>query len=283
MAPPILFGIVNITEDSFSDGGAFLAASAAVAQARKLLADGAEIIDLGPAASNPDALAVPPDEEIRRLDPVITALTELGAQISIDSFLPETQRYALSRGVAFLNDIQGFPDAALYPALASAACKLIVMHSVQRRGSATRRDVPADDMLEHILRFFEQRLGALERAGVARERIIIDPGMGYFLSTRPETSLRVLANLSRLKGAFGLPILVSVSRKSFLRVITGRAAADAGHATLAAEICAALAGADYIRTHDAAALRDGLRVLGALASEEGSAAPGLPGRAVESR
>ena len=268
MQVPRIVGIVNITKDSFSDGGAFLTPAAAVARARQLLAEGAEIIDLGPAASNPDAIAVPAPEEIRRLEPVIAALEEVGAAISIDSFLPETQRYALARGVAFINDIQGFPDAALYPALAEAECKLIVMHSVQRRGGATREAAPAGDMLEHIERFFEERLARLERAGIARARIILDPGMGYFLGGRPEASFRVLANLSRLKRAFALPLFVSVSRKSFLRGLTGRAAAESGHATLAAEIWAALAGADYIRTHDAAALREGLKVMAAVTAEE---------------
>jgi dihydropteroate synthase type 2 len=273
MPAPRIVGVVNITEDSFSDGGAFLAPEAAIARARQLVADGAEIVDLGPAASNPDAIAVPAEEEIRRLDPVIAALDAAGVAISVDSFRPQTQRYALARGVAFLNDIQGFPDAALYPDLAAARARLIVMHAVQRRGGATRADLPADSMVERILRFFEARLAALERAGIARERIIIDPGMGFFLSSRPEASLRVLAELPRLKRAFGLPVLISVSRKSFLRAITGRAAEAAGAATLAAELCAALAGADYIRTHDAAALGDGLRVLAALAQQGGAFVP----------
>jgi dihydropteroate synthase len=269
MHAPRIVGIVNITEDSFSDGGRFLTAPAAVAQARKLVADGAEIIDLGPAASNPDAIAVPAEEEIRRLESVIAALGD-SVPISVDSFLPQTQRYALTRGVAFLNDIQAFPDAAFYPALAAARCKLILMHSTQRRGAATRSDVPADGMLERIEEFFATRIGALEGAGVARERIILDPGMGFFLSSRPEASLRVLAGLPRLKATFRLPILISVSRKSFLRAITGRQATDVGAATLAAELYAALAGADYIRTHDAAALRDGLRVFAAVAQEASS-------------
>ena len=126
-------------------------------------------------------------------------------------------------------------------------------------------ELSADEVWDRIHRFFGERLAALERGGIARERLILDPGMGLFLSTRPEASLRVLAGLGRLKREFGLPVLVSVSRKSFLRAITGRpAASEAGPATLAAELYAATAGADFIRTHDPAALRDGLKIASAL-------------------
>lgn len=267
-ARPAIVGIVNITADSFSDGGKYLQAPAAIAQARKLLAAGADIVDLGPAASNPDSIAVSAQEDIGRLGPVIASLLADNATVSVDSFQPETQRYAMARGVAYLNDIQGFPDVALYPALAAAGCRLIVMHSVQGRGRATRIEMDADAVWQRILRFFEERVSALVRAGVAAERLILDPGMGFFLGDKPEPSLRVLANLRALKRAFGLPVLVSVSRKSFLRALTGQGVAEIGAATLAAELWAAMAGADYIRTHDPAALSDGLRVFAALRAEE---------------
>ena len=265
---PRLFGIVNITEDSFSDGGRYLDPSNAIAHARALLAAGAEVIDLGAAASNVDAQPVSATEEISRLDPVITALAADGAQISVDSFLPEVQRFALGDGVAFLNDIQGFPDPSLYPALAAATCRLVVMHAVQGRGRAQRVELTADEVWARIHHFFGERLAALERGGVARERLILDPGMGLFLSSRPEASLRVLTGLGRLKRDFGLPVLVSVSRKSFLRAITGHDSAKAtSAATLAAEIYAAEMGADYIRTHDPGALADALKVMTALRAE----------------
>ena len=268
MPSPCLFGIVNITEDSFSDGGRYLDPTAAIAHARALVAAGAEVVDLGAAASNTDARPVGATEEIRRLDQVIAALAADGAQISVDSFLPGVQRFALGHGVAFLNDIQGFPDPSLYPALAAASCRLVVMHAVQGRGRAQRLELSPGKVWDRIATFFTERIAALERAGVARERIIIDPGMGLFLSTRPEASLRVLTGLGRLKRDFGLPVLVSVSRKSFLRAITGRASAgETGAATLAAEIYAAEMGADYIRTHDPGALADALKVMAALRAE----------------
>jgi len=268
MSPPCLFGIVNITEDSFSDGGRYLDPSAAIAHARALVTAGARVIDLGAAASNVDAQPVSAAEEIRRLDPVIAALASEGTQISVDSFLPEVQRFAIDSSVAFLNDIQGFPDPSFYRELAAASCRLVVMHAVQGQGRAQQVELAADKVLDRIHDFFVGRLAALERGGIARERLILDPGMGFFLSNRPEASFRVLTRLGRLKRDFGLPVLVSVSRKSFLRAITGRASAlETGAATLAAEIYAAEIGADYIRTHDPGALGDALKIMAALRSE----------------
>ena len=266
MARPLLVGILNITEDSFSDGGRYLDPAAAIAQARHLIAGGADIVELGAAASNIAAKPVAPTEEIRRLEPVITALLAEHIPLSVDSFEPETQRFALARGVDYLNDIHGFPDPAVYSDLAAARCRLVVMHAVQDRGRARRVALGADEVWRRIEAFFAERVPRLERAGIARERLILDPGMGFFLSSRPEASLRVLAGLGRLKQGFGLPMLVSVSRKSFLAALTGRdAPAKLGPASLAAELFAAAQGADLIRTHDPAALRDALRVVTALA------------------
>ncbi|EPD5029255.1 dihydropteroate synthase, partial [Escherichia coli] len=155
----IIFGIVNITSDSFSDGGWYLAPDAAIAQARKLMAEGADVIDLGPASSNPDAAPVSSDTEIARIAPVLDALKADGIPVSLDSYQPATQAYALSRGVAYLNDIRGFPDAAFYPQLAKSSAKLVVMHSVQD-GQADRREAPAGDIMDHIAAFFDARIAA---------------------------------------------------------------------------------------------------------------------------
>jgi dihydropteroate synthase type 2 len=262
-----ILGIVNITEDSFSDGGKYLAADAALAHARALAKD-ADIIDIGAASSNPDAKPVTPETEIARLAPVVAALKKDGAFISIDSFSTQVQRWALAQGVDYLNDIQGFADEAFYPELAATRAKLIVMHSVQGRGQATRVDVPPDEILPRIHRFFETRFAALAKAGIAQDRLILDPGMGFFLGSDPQTSFTVLRALNELKAAFGRPVLVSVSRKSFLRKFAGRAPGEAASASLAAEIFAALQGAALIRTHDPAALKDGLAVWHALAGNK---------------
>jgi dihydropteroate synthase type 2 len=268
MPRPQLVGIVNITTDSFSDGGRFLDPAAAIAQARRLAADGADIVELGAAASNVAASPVAPEEEIRRLEPVIAALADTGAVLAVDASQPETQRFALACGIAYLNDIRGFPEPSVYPDLATAQCRLVVMHAVEGVGRARAVALTADDVWQRIEAFFAERVERLERAGIARERLILDPGMGLFLSSRAEASLRVLTSLGHLKQAFGLPVMVSVSRKSFLGAITGRATpGERGAATLAAELYAAAHGADYIRTHDPAALRDALAVMAALVAE----------------
>ncbi len=263
---PRIFGILNITSDSFSDGGKYLDPAAALAHGRQLLGDGAHVLDVGPASSHPDSAPVSAEEEIRRLAAVVPALQAEGAVISVDTFQTETQRWALTQNVAYLNDIQGFVDENFYPELADASAKLIVMHSIQGRGPATRTPPPPGSMVDHVSRFFEGRFGALERAGVARDQLILDPGMGFFLGNQPEPSLEVLKGLGVLKERFDVPLLVSVSRKSFLRKLAGAEVGGAAAATLAAELFAATAGADMIRTHEPRQLADSLAIWGHLSA-----------------
>lgn len=261
---PTIFGILNVTADSFSDGGRFLEPGAAIAQGRALVAAGADVVDVGAASSNPDAGRVGAETEIARLAAVVPVLMGEGIAVSVDSFEIEVHRWALAHGVAWLNDIQGFPDAALYLQLADSACGLIVMHAVQGRGKAERIDVPPREIMGRMFAFFDARVAALERAGVARSRLVLDPGMGFFLGTDPETSLEALRRLPELKARYGLPVLVSLSRKSFIRAIAGRSVDQAGAASLAAELFAVGQGADMIRTHDPGALSDALKVTAAL-------------------
>ncbi|HTT98059.1 MAG TPA: dihydropteroate synthase [Rhizomicrobium sp.] len=258
-----LLGILNITEDSFSDGGKFLDPEIARAHALRLAKD-ADVIDLGAASSKPDAKPVTPDVEIARMAPVVALLKENGVAVSIDTFAPEVQRWALAQNVEYLNDVRGFPDEALYPELAASSAKLIAMFSVEGVGPATRLHVPVEELFDRISRFFEQRIAALTGAGVARERIVLDPGMGLFLGSHPDASFTVLRQIGDLKKRFALPVLISVSRKSFLRKLVGREVPDIGPATLAAELYTVRQGADMIRTHDPRALRDALAVSRAL-------------------
>jgi dihydropteroate synthase type 2 len=257
-----ILGILNITTDSFSDGGKFLDPAAAIAQGRALLDQGAEILDLGAASSNPDAAPVSADREIARLAAVLPALKD--APLSIDSFSTPVQRWALGQGVDYLNDIHGFADPAFYPELAASDAKLIVMHMVQERGVAVRTDVPPSDIWTRVCAFFDARIAALTGAGIARERLILDPGMGQFVGADPENSLILLRAIPDLKKRYGLPMLVSVSRKGFLRKLAGQPIDRIGSATLAAELFAEANGADFIRTHEPASLRDGLKILKAL-------------------
>ena len=261
-----ILGILNITSDSFSDGGKFLEPGAGVFHAQAMAQSGADIIDIGAASSNPEAQAVAPQVEIARLAEVVPALKEKGLSLSIDSFSAPVQRWAMAQRIDYLNDIHGFSDAALYPELAQSDAKLIVMHMVQERGPAVRTEIPPAEIFDRVIRFFDTRIQALTDAGIARARLILDPGMGQFVGTDPENSLILLRRLPELKARYGLPLLVSVSRKGFLRKIVNRPAQEAGAASLAAELFAEANGADYIRTHAPGPLKDGLEVLKAIGS-----------------
>jgi dihydropteroate synthase type 2 len=256
-----ILGILNITADSFSDGGKYLAPEAALAHAQALANDGADIIDIGAASSHPDAAPVDAVTEIARLAAVVPALKQQGLSLSIDSFAIEVQRWALAQGVDYLNDIHGFPDPSLYPELAKSDAKLIVMHMVQPRGVAVRTDVPSDEIFGRVTAFFDARVKALTNAGIARERLILDPGMGQFVGTDPENSWILLRRLPELRARYDLPLLVSLSRKGFLRKLVNRPPIEAGAASLAAELFAQAQGAGYIRTHAPGPLKDGLKVL----------------------
>lgn len=253
-----ILGIVNITPDSFSDGGKYLDPEKAIAHGKKLLQEGADILDLGAASSHPDAAKVSAEEELARLKPVVAELKRAGASLSLDSFSSPVQLYGLEAGVDYLNDVSGFMDEAIYPDLAAADCSLIVMHSIQK-AQATREAAPKD-IFNLVCQFFDKRLNALVKAGVSESRLIIDCGWGFFLGNSPEPSIEMLSRLGELKQKYNLPVLASVSRKSFLRSLTGKKLDEIQPATLAAELLAQAQGADYIRTHEPSPLQDGLKI-----------------------
>lgn len=264
-AIPKIAGIVNITVDSFSDGGQFLSPDAAITRAKQVLSDGASIVELGPASSHPDSQSVSAETQIERLKPLFQ-YWPTPEDISVDCTLPSVQLYALKQGVGYINDIQGFPNEAVYPQFADSDCQLIIMHSISTGELASREDVPVNEILGRIWQFFDQRIEALTRAGIAPNRLIIDPGMGFFLGTNPETSLHVLRSLPEMKARYGLPLMISVSRKSFLQKTANVDVNNAASATLAAELASAELGADFIRTHEVGALCAALKTWHALKS-----------------
>lgn len=271
---PKIVGILNITADSFSDGGRYLDPDRAIDHARCLVLGGANIVELGAASSHPDASQVTASEEIARLAPVIEALAAEGIELAVDTTKQEVQRFALEKGVGMLNDIRGFPDPELHKDLASYSCRLVVMHSVDRDHFAKRRPTEPSAVFHSACAFFRARLDQLNSAGITRERIILDPGMGYFLGSNPQTSLAMLGRLAELRCLFGCSVFVSVSRKSFLRNLQGTGECDIASRTLAAELFAASEGAEYIRTHDAGPLHQALLTLGAIADTRSLASSG---------
>jgi dihydropteroate synthase len=255
---------VNLSEDSFARHGRHPDPDAAIAHALALVADGADAVDLGAAASNPRARPVEPAEEIRRLEPVVGALQHAGVCVSVDSFQPDVQRWALTRRVDLLNDTRGFPDPSIYPQLADSGSRLVVMHAIQENGKADRTAGDAGTIFQRVVERFDARLAALVDAGIARERCILDPGMGLFLGTGVEPSITVLRAIPALRERYALPVMVGISRKSVVGLLTGRDVDARGPATLAAELYAVRQGVDWIRTHDVGALRDGIAVQSAL-------------------
>jgi dihydropteroate synthase type 2 len=261
---PLVVGIVNITPDSFSDGGLYFAPEKAIAHARSLAASGADVVELGAASSNPDAVPVSAAEELSRLTPVFAQLKQEDCPLAVDSTQPEVQRYALEQGVRYVNDIRGFPTPEMHPFLAASDCKLVVMHSITHGIQAERIANDPVAVYDSIRLFFQQRVAQLVSAGVHRERIILDPGMGFFLSSNPAASLAILARLREIRELFRLPVMISVSRKSFLRNFKPVADCDVGSRTLAAELFAAAQGVDLVRTHDARALAQALDTVRAI-------------------
>ena len=285
-----ILGIVNLTRDSFSDGGRYIDAKAATEQARRLVADGADVIDLGAESTHPDSEDVSSEEEIARLTPVIESLNSEQIAISVDTHKPAVMRHVLAMGVDYINDVTALRDPAAVEAVRDSDADLILMHSRSPAARAERSDCgtrsadhpDGDDpqrIISDILAFFEQRCDELAAAGIARDRLILDPGMGFFLGSNPEASLAVLRDLECLR-ILGLPLLVSTSRKSFVGAVLGEAdvlgkanvpgeskatggvrpVEQRAAGTLTTELWSLLNGADYIRTHDVRQLRDAERI-----------------------
>jgi dihydropteroate synthase len=276
-----ILGVLNVTRDSFSDGGRYLAVDAAVAHARALVAAGAAFVDIGAESTHPDAEDVPADVEIARLVPVIRTLRADGVRISVDAYKPAVLHAVLPLGVDIINDVTALRDPEAVAVLRDSAARVILMHSTAENARPARADVSPDAIWPRILDFFRRRIDALTTAGLACERLILDPGMGFFLGRDPRVSLTVLRQLPRL-AELGLPLCVSTSRKSFIGHLLGPAGTEPGRyasvqeprpvdergaGTLATELWAARLGVDYIRTHDVRALRDALCLWNALEHE----------------
>jgi dihydropteroate synthase len=257
-----IMGIVNVTPDSFSDGGAFDDDVAAVAHARRLIGEGAEIIDVGGESTRPGAAPVPPDAELGRVIPVIEGVAglRLPVQISIDTMKLGVAERALDAGASYVNDVTAFrhdPDLAGLVADRGVDCCLMHMLGEPR----TMQDDPRyDDVVDDVKAFLETRMAAAIAAGVKEERIQLDPGIGFGKTL--EHNLELLRRLDEL-AAIGRPLVIGTSRKSFLGKITGRDVTERVHATVATSVIAFERGATVFRVHDVAATRDALAVAAA--------------------
>ena len=258
-ARTLVMGILNITPDSFADGGVHLDADRAVEAGVQMAADGADIIDVGGESTRPGAERLPEDEELRRVIPVVERLAaRIAAPISIDTYKARVARDAVAAGAAIVNDISGLQyDPALGEVAASTGAALILMHTRGRSGDMYQRAV-YDDVLRDVADELREAMSRAEAAGVKRDALVLDPGIGF--AKRAEHSIRVLAELDTL-AALDRPILCGPSRKSFLKAAIGDAAPDDREwATAAAVTASVLFGAHIVRVHGVRAMRDVVRV-----------------------
>ncbi|HUG89638.1 MAG TPA: dihydropteroate synthase [Planctomycetaceae bacterium] len=255
-AEPELMGIVNVTPDSFSDGGRLGDVESAVAHALGLERDGAGFLDVGGESTRPGAVPVPFEEERRRVIPVIAALArQTSLAISVDTTKAEIARLAIEAGAAIVNDISGLTfDPRMLAVCRDAGAGVICMH-IQGTPQTMQTDPRYDDVVGEIVEYFERRLEALDAAGIPPERVVLDPGIGF--GKTAEHNVAILSNVARFR-ALGRPVLIGHSRKRFLSRLLGRAAEERTAATIGVSIALAGQSTDILRVHDVAANRDAL-------------------------
>lgn len=260
---PRVMGIVNVTPDSFSDGGRHDTVAAAVAHGLKLAAEGADLLDVGGESTRPGAGAVSLEDELARVIPVVERLArETALPISVDTSKPEVMRAAVAAGAGMINDVYGLRREGALDAAASLGVPVVLMHMLGEPGSM--QDAPHyDDVVGDVHRFLAERLFACEMAGIARKNLVVDPGFGFGKTL--EHNLLLLRQLARL-GDLGVPVLAGLSRKRSLGDITGRGVDERVFASVAAAMLAAEYGARLVRVHDVAATVDAMKVWAAVAA-----------------
>jgi dihydropteroate synthase len=253
---PAVMGVLNITPDSFSDGGQFAAPEHALAQARRMIAEGADIIDIGAESTRPyGSEPISAEEELKRLQPVLPEVVALGIPVSIDSMKSAVIAWALDRGAVIANDVWGLQrDSGMAATVAARGVPVIIMHN--------RENVdPAIDIMQDISNFFARSLDIAARAGISADKIVLDPGIGF--GKTPAQSMIALARLGELQ-SFGLPLLVGASRKRFISTVTPAEPHQRLGGSIAAHLLAAQNGARIIRAHDVAETVQALRVTAAI-------------------
>ena len=257
---PAVMGVLNVTPDSFSDGGRFSAPEQAFDQARKMIVEGADIIDIGAESTRPyGSEPVSAEEELRRLEPVLPGVVALGVPVSIDSMKSEVVAWALDHGALIANDVRGLQrDAGMAPLIAARRVPVIVMHNRDRADSAI-------DIMKDLSAFFTRSLEIAAKAGISNDQIVLDPGIGF--GKTPPQSMMVLARLAELR-TFGLPLLVGASRKRFIDTVTPSEPDQRLGGSIAAHLIAAQGGAQIIRAHDVAETVQALRVAAAIREQQ---------------
>jgi len=265
LTDPVVMGVLNVTPDSFSDGGRYATVDAAIARGHRMAAEGAAIIDVGGESTRPGAEPVDVAEESRRVLPVIEALAaRLAVVISVDSSKPELMRAAVAAGARLINDVRGLEAPGAVEAVAETGAAVCLMH-MRGEPRSMQEDPQYDDVVVEVRDYLAARVTACLEAGIGPERLCVDPGIGF--GKRPEHNLALLASLGRLADP-EIPVLVGVSRKSLVGIITGRPAAERLAGSVAFAALAVMHGAAIVRAHDVAATVDAVKVAGALRRAE---------------
>lgn len=256
-ARPLVMGVLNATPDSFSDGGQYHALDSALSRAEQMIAEGVDIIDIGGETTRPGAKALPLEEELQRVMPLIYALRDCGKPLSIDTYKPQVMRQALAAGADMINDINGFRAQGAVDAIAGSDCGLCVMH-MQNQPQNMQDNPHYINAVDEVMCFLQEHVARLQAAGVSRARICIDPGFGFGKTLAD--NLALLKNIDRLQDALDLPLLAGMSRKSMLGAITGQPVEKRLAGSIAAALAATARGARILRVHDVAETIDALVV-----------------------
>lgn len=254
---PLVMGVLNITPDSFSDGGQFMSLDMALSRAEQMLDDGVDIIDIGGESTRPGAKPLSPAEELRRVMPVLFALRDCGKPISIDTCKPQVMREALDAGADMINDINGFRAKDALSAVKDSECALCIMHMLDDP-EVMQLKPEYKDVVGDITVFLQDRVRAMEAAGIERNRLCIDPGFGFGKTL--DHNLALLRNIGKIQASIGLPLLAGLSRKSMIGMITGKPVEQRQAGSLAAALVATAQGAAILRVHDVAETVDALKV-----------------------
>ncbi len=259
---PLVMGVLNVTPDSFADGGAYATLELALSHAEQMIADGVDIIDIGGESTRPGSAPVSASQELDRVMPVLYALRDCGKPLSIDTRRPDVMREAVLAGADMINDIEGFRDPASLAAVSDAECALCIMH-MQGEPGTMQADPRYGDVVSEVGDFLLQRADAARESGIAAQRLCIDPGFGFGKTL--EHNLALLTHLDALQSRLQLPLLAGLSRKTMIGKLTGKPAEQRMAGSVAAALVAVKNGARIVRVHDVAETVDALRVWAAAA------------------